>query len=265
MKVYISADIEGVCGIANWNEASKTHADYAEFRQRMTSEVVAACQAAIACGARQIYVKDAHASGRNIIAEQLPECAVLIRGWSGHPFSMVQELDESFDALLMIGYHSKAGSDTNPLAHTMSTKVAYIKINGVVASEFLIHQYAAALENVATVFISGDRGICSEVKAANPNIETVAVLEGIGASTISIHPDLALKNIAAGVERALQSDLDQCAIELPEEFKVEIKYIDPVLAYKAAFYPGCSMLRPLTVEYSTDDYFEVLRLLNFVV
>ena len=31
---------------------------------------------------------------------QLPECARIVRGWSGHPYSMVQELDESFDALV---------------------------------------------------------------------------------------------------------------------------------------------------------------------
>ena len=33
MKVYISADIEGVTGITHWNEARKTHADYQEFRE----------------------------------------------------------------------------------------------------------------------------------------------------------------------------------------------------------------------------------------
>ena len=34
-----------------------------------------------------------------------------------YPYSMVQELDESFDALLMMGYHSMAGHGGNPLAH----------------------------------------------------------------------------------------------------------------------------------------------------
>ncbi len=116
MKVYISADIEGTAGITNWEEAEKPHATYQEFRERMTDEVVAACEGAIEVGAKEILVKDAHDSGRNIIAARLPDCARLIRGWSGHPFSMVQELDESFDALLFVGYHAKAGSDENPLA-----------------------------------------------------------------------------------------------------------------------------------------------------
>eukprot|EP01050_Picozoa_sp_SAG11_P014341 SAG11_NODE_1755_length_4311_cov_3.289411_4_plen_186_part_00 len=44
-------------------------------------------------------------SGRNIRQEALPPCVTLIRGWSGHPYAMVQEIDSSFDACAMIGYH----------------------------------------------------------------------------------------------------------------------------------------------------------------
>ena len=99
MKIYISADIEGTTGITDWEEAGKGHPTYQEFRERMTEEVVAACEGAIEAGAKEILIKDAHDSGRNIIAGRLPDCAKLIRGWSGHPFSMVQELDESFAAL----------------------------------------------------------------------------------------------------------------------------------------------------------------------
>ena len=65
--------------------------------------MVAACEGAIAAGASEILIKDAHGSGRNIIAARLPDCARLIRGWSGHPLCMVQELDESFDALMFAG------------------------------------------------------------------------------------------------------------------------------------------------------------------
>ena len=64
-KVYISADIEGTTGIANWDEANRDHAAYGEFQERMTAETAAACEAAIAAGAREISVMDAHGSDRN--------------------------------------------------------------------------------------------------------------------------------------------------------------------------------------------------------
>ena len=144
MKVFISADIEGTAGITNWDEARKPHADYPEHRQQMTREVLAACDGANAAGAKEILIKDAHATGRNILQADLPENVRLIRGWSGHPMSMVQELDKSFDAALFIGYHSKAGDETNPLAHTLTGEVMRMRINGVPTSEFLLHAYAAA-------------------------------------------------------------------------------------------------------------------------
>ena len=42
MKIFISADIEGTAGITNWDEARREHRDYAEFREYMTDELVAA-------------------------------------------------------------------------------------------------------------------------------------------------------------------------------------------------------------------------------
>jgi len=134
----------------------------------MTREVVAACEGALSANVTDILIKDAHGSGRNIIASQLPECARLIRGWSGHPFNMLQQIDQTFDATILTGYHSKAGSEPNPLAHCFRLYIDYIKINGELASEFLFNAYVSALVNVPVVFVSGDKGICEDVKMSWP-------------------------------------------------------------------------------------------------
>ncbi len=80
MKIYISADIEGVCGSTVWPEAERDKQPYIEFQNQMTAEVKAACEGALAAGAKEIVVKDAHATGRNIIAGELPRAVKLIRG-----------------------------------------------------------------------------------------------------------------------------------------------------------------------------------------
>ena len=90
MKVYISVDIEGCAGITHWDEAGKNHADWQEFREQMTREAVAAIEGAQIAGATKILVKDAHSSGRNIIASMLPADVRLIRAWAGHPLCMVR-------------------------------------------------------------------------------------------------------------------------------------------------------------------------------
>ena len=209
MKIYISADIEGITGVTHWDEAERQNPDYKEFKEQMTAEVAAACEGSLQAGASEIWVKDAHGSGRNLIAARLPRQTFLIRGWSGHPFSMVQELDESFNALVMIGYHSRAGSGDNPLAHTNSGKISALEINGHFASELMINALTAAYVNVPLVFVSGDEGICEDAESFIPEIRTLAVKRGLGDASINIHPQFAVEKIAEGVQSALQDALGE--------------------------------------------------------
>jgi D-amino peptidase len=265
MKIYISADIEGVTGVTHWDETELNKADYNQFREQMTAEVAAACEGALEAGATEIWVKDAHDSARNITASKLPREVKLIRGWSGHPFIMVQELDESFQAALFLGYHSKGGVGSSPLAHTMTTMVTRITINGKPASEFLIHTYAAAYVKVPVAFVSGDKGLCEDVNQFNAHIATVAVKEGIGNSTVSIHPDLAVSRIHETTAKALRGDLGLCQVLLPPHFSVEVMYRRAYDAYHNAFFPGAKLKDDLTVRFESDSYYEVMRFFAFTV
>lgn len=253
MKIFISADIEGITGVAHWDETEKTKADYEEFAHQMTLEVKAACEGAIDAGASEIWVKDAHDSARNIDHNLLPRNTRLIKGWSGHLYSMVQGLDESFDALIFIGYHSAGGTNTNPLAHTMNTNIDSIKLNGEYASEFLLHSYIAAQIGIPVVFLSGDLGLCKEVERVNNNITTVPVKEGIGNATVNIHPQLALELIRDGVKSSLKNDIKLCNVELPKEFKLEIRYREHITATRKSSYPGTTQTEPKIVEFKNSD------------
>ncbi|OPJ63060.1 M55 family metallopeptidase [Clostridium oryzae] len=266
MKIYISADIEGITGTTSWSETEKSLPnDYDIFADQMTNEVKAACDGAIKAGAADIFVKDAHDTGRNIKHDKLPEIAKLMRGWSGHPFSMVSGLDESFDAAIFIGYHSGGYTGGNPLAHTMNNSdVSYIKMNGEYTSEFLIHAYAAATVGVPVVFVSGDADLSREIKKVNSNIETLAVKECSGGASISIHPDKAISMTEKLVTNALSKDLSKCLLKLPEEFEIEIAYRDPAKASRLSYYPGVKQLSGNILYYKTENYFEVLRMFNFL-
>lgn len=265
MKIFISADIEGIPGIVDRCEGRKKCPDYQEFRELMTEEVVAVCEGAYDAGAKEIYVKDAHGSGRNIFISELPEYVYLIRGKSGHPYGMMQELDNTFDASLMVGYHSPGGSDCHPLAHTFIGPVfSHIKVNGKLASEFLFNSYISALVKVPVAFVSGDEGLCSLVKGLNPNISVLSLSRGIGSSSISRSPKYAFRQIRETVKQSLKKDITKCQIELPDEFEVEIEYKEAAKAYIASFYPGMKKTGVKTVAFTTCDYFEVLRMLLFI-
>lgn len=264
MKIFISADIEGVTGICHWDETEKNKADYEYFSKQMTKEVCAACEGAIKAGATEIVIKDAHDSGRNLILSDLPTCAKVVRGWSGHPFSMVYGLDNSFDAAIFIGYHSPAYANGNPLAHTMNGGLNEVFINGIRTSEFLLHSFAAQSIGVPSVFISGDVDLTKHAQSINPNINVLGVNDGKGNSVTSIHPDLATKLISANVELALNNDLEKYNIVLPETFELKVRYNSHRDAYKASFYPGVTQLDERTVSITLDNYFDVLRTASFI-
>ena len=269
MKLFISADMEGVACVSDRDEVNKaTAAEYQPARAQMTAEVAAACEGGFAAGAGEIVVKDAHWTGRNLDAHRLaaPEgrSLRLVRGWSGHPFSMVQELDASFDALAFVGYHSPAGRGGNPLAHTISSRLfARLELNGVVASEFLIFSYAAALVDVPVAFLAGDRALCDDATAVVDGIVTVPTLEGRGPSIVSLTPAESVRQIRDGVQRAVAGKVG-CVLPLPKEFHIRITFTSGAEAFRRSFYPGAILASDTDVTFETRDYFEVLRLLAFM-
>ncbi len=265
MKVFISADIEGVTGTTHWDETEKEKADYREFQEQMSLEVAAACRGALDAGAEVVVVKDAHGSGRNILAERLPREALLIRGWSGHPYGMMQGLDETFDAAMMIGYHSGAGVARNPLAHTMTGAPISVRINGKIAPEFMINAFTAGYVHVPVVFVSGDEGLCQAAQEMVKAIHTVAVKSGLGNATVNIHPKLALEKIHTGVLGALQGDLTRCQVDMPDVFEFEIRYKSAHHAFTHSFYPGVKVIDDFTIAFASRNYMDLLVMSWYVL
>lgn len=264
MKVFLSADIEGTAGIAHWDEADRSHPAYAEFRELMTAEVVAACEGARAAGATGIVVKDSHDSGRNLILDRLPDDVQVLRGWSGHPDAMMFGLDESFAAALYTGYHAKAGSEANPLAHTTSLRIERLLLNGERASEFTMNALCAARYGVPSVFLSGDAEICGDARAMVPGIGTVATLRGIGNSALSLAPARARAAIRGGVEAALTSISGQCLPPVTGPFEMVIEFNTPSAAYRGSWYPGARQHGPRAVAFDAADFFETQRAFRFI-
>ncbi len=264
-KLFISSDMEGTAGIAHWDETDQGKWLYDHFARQMSREVAAACEGAIAAGYEEVLVKDAHDSARNINPELLPEQARIFRSWGTEPFSMMAGLDESFSGVVFTGYHSAAGTDVNPLAHTMNTQNNYIKINGELCSELMMNCMTAAYVGVPVYCVTGDQALCQWIQSVNPNIATVPVSEGRGNGSISIQPGLAVKRIREAVEKAVGQNPADCMYPLPEHFHVEICFRRHQKARNASFYPGCVQTGATTVEYDSDDYMDVLKLFHWVL
>lgn len=265
MKIYISVDIEGITGVTNWDETILGNSQHKWAAEQMEKETIAACEGAIEMGAKEITIKDAHDSGRNLDINKLPQEASVIRGWTYSPESMMAGIDKTYDASIFIGYHSASGRNGNPLAHTMNhEKTVYMKINDEIASEFTINTFISEYYGVPVVFLSGDKMICDESKNLVPNIETVSVKKGEGGATFNMHPKISCKSIKEGVKKSLEN-IDNCRIELPKEFKLEIRYKNHQDANRARYYPGVKLIDDCTVEYKTKDIQDLITARMFIL
>ncbi len=264
MKVYISADIEGVTGVTHWDETELGHHTHAAAAAQMKREVMAAIKGALAAGAKEIYVKDAHDSGRNMDFTGFPDQVTLIREWTCTPESMMAGLDESFDAVIYIGYHSPAYGNGNPLAHTMNTQNNYFKVNGDYWAEFDLNSTIATHYGVPVVFLSGDEALCQIAKSKVPQMETVGVKRGVGDATFNMSTDKACKLIEAGVKKGLKK-AKKCLYPSAEKYVMEINYKEHVRALRASYYPGVKQLDEHTVSFTTKDVPSLIACRMFIL
>ncbi len=120
IKIYISADMEGITGVVTADQLSPSGFEYQKFREYMTDEVVTAMQAAREGGATEFVVSDSHGNAENLLIDRFGEDVTVVRGFP-RPLSMVQGLDSSFAGVMLIGYHAPTHSASGVRAHTLSS------------------------------------------------------------------------------------------------------------------------------------------------
>ncbi len=147
----------------------------------MTADVIAVAEGAMAGGATKVVVVDGHGGMRNVLFDDLPRGVVLHRGpASGRRMCQVEGLDDSFDAVLCVGYHSRAGT-VGLLSHTWHGGVVLeIRLDGRPIGETAITAAIAGHHGVPVVFASGDQVLGAEAADEVPGITTVAVKESTG-------------------------------------------------------------------------------------
>ncbi len=262
--VFISADMEGVSSLAASEEVSKGESDYEEFCKLMTGDVNAAVEGALEAGAGRVVVRDAHATARNILPAELHPRAELIRGWTGRPLSMMDGIDEGFDLVLFVGYHSGPGLEGGTLAHAMSGKFHEIHLNDRPASEAYLNALTAGYYKVPVGFISGDDVCCQQAQELIPGIETAVVKYGRGQAVHSLPLEEARQRIREGASRAVKNpDCFKLLGQGNEKFSLSLSYRRMKDAIRAGNYPGARQKNYL-VEFSSQDYLEVLTFLHFV-
>ena len=267
LKVYISADMEGITGVASADQLGPTAFEYGRAREWMTAEVLAAIQGAREAGATEFVVSDSHGNGQSLLIDKFPSDVPIhiVRSFP-RPLGMMEGIDSSFAAVIFIGYHASTSSTTGVRAHTMSSALlTRIALNGVSMSEAGVNAAITAQFGVPVVMITGDDAIVDETKQRLGVIEGVAVKHAIGfhsASTLT--PEVAQSQIRQHAKTAIERRAQMKPYAMPRPVVVEVSFKNYRPVELLGYLPNVQRIDSHTVRFSARDMIEASKFLEFV-
>lgn len=266
-KLYISADLEGVCGVVTWHQCAPEpdRAAYDLAVAQLETEVEAVVQAALDAGVEEILVNDSHCGMTNLRLEQIhPEVSLL----SGKPkrCAMSAGLDSSFDGAIYVGYHAKAGAHKGVLAHTFHNKLFDVSINGVSHGEAGVNAlYASLVYGVPLVLGSGDKAFAEEIHTLLPNLVTVETKEGLTQTAARNRPlEALLTDYAEKTQQVIadKANWKKNVLKLAGPYKLQMTFINPLAADTANLIPGLTRVDGRTLAYQTDNFETLYQMLQ---
>jgi D-amino peptidase len=265
LKVFISADMEGVAGVVTGDQLGPTGFEYDRFRGFMTDEVLAAIQGARDAGATTIVVADAHGNGENLLIERLPDDVTIVRSWP-RPHGMMEGIDSSFDAAVFIGYHTGTTSTTGVRAHTLSSAtLTSVALNDIAMPEAGLSAAIAGHFGVPIVAISGDDAAVAEAQALLGKIEGAVVKRAIAfhsAATLTPAAAQALIREKVKVGVARHDGVTPYVLQKPVRLDVNFKHYRPgeILSYLSIVERTGSH----SIRFTGRDIVEVSKFLEFL-
>jgi D-amino peptidase len=253
-------DMDGVAGVLSFDDhANRGGRWYDLSRKLLTQEVNAAVDGAFEAGVDEVLVVDGHGVG----GVNIEELDIRARLLSGSPMPLPLGLDETFKAAFIVGQHAMAGTRLGHLSHTESHEsIQNVWLNGKKHGELGIIAAMAGHFKVPTALVTGDRAACLEGKVLIPEVEAVAVKEGVShGAAISVVPAEARRLIKEGAKAALAKSerVRPYILRSPVELRVEYTEGHKGSAEMMAQKPGARKIDARTISLEGTDVLEVIR------
>lgn len=265
MRIFISADMEGVAGVVHVDQTRRTGHDYERARAWMTREVNAAVAGAYDAGAQAVLVNDSHGDMRNFLLDELDPRVELVSG-DLKPLSMVQGVDGGFDAAFFVGYHAGASSRLGVLDHTYYGKVVHaVTVGGRPYNETALNALVAGAHGVPVALVTGDETTCAQARE---------VLSGCGELTVvpvktaitryaarSLHPQEACRRIREGARAAVGRVGTLRPFRPAGPHDLEVTFHHAAMADAAELVPDTTRVDAVRCAYRAADPERLLRVL----
>ncbi|MFF7240293.1 M55 family metallopeptidase [Streptomyces collinus] len=230
MRIYISVDMEGITGLVDADDVQPGGRDYERGRLMMAEDV-----------------NDAHGPMRNIVPESLHPAARLIRGKPKHML-MLEGLTPEHDAVICVGYHSRAGA-LGVLSHSfMGHEIEDMWLDGRPVGEIgLAHATAAAI-GVPVAVLTGDDCACTEMTEWDASVTTVAVKYARDRFAADLRPaDEARAEIEKAVAASL-SEVPKVSEVLADLSVLTVRWQSASVASTLLGIPGVTLTDARTVQ-----------------
>ena len=252
-------DMEGISGICRKSQVLPGGEHYQQGRQYLTWDVNACVDGCFAGGADEVVVRDAHGGGYHFLWHELDERAEYIQGRSPH--DRMPGIG-GCDALILLGYHAMAGTQSAILEHTMSS-VAWQNfwLNGEKAGEVAIDAGIAGDAGVPTIMVSGDDKVCTEALEIIPELVAVETKRGLDVEGgILLSRDVAHKAIRDGARNAVADRMQIAPFRVPRPVEMKLELVSR--GHVPAGRPGVKVLDGRTFSVRADGVEAALKLIT---
>lgn len=261
LKLFLSADMEGISGVATGAQLQKD-SEYQRFRRLMTADVNAAVEGAFRGGATEIVVADGHGNMSNILVEDLDPRVRLVSG-SNRVMCQLEGLDSSYDGILFVGHHGReGGSERTVINHTLAgVAITRLAVNGKTVGETELNSFVAGSLGVPALLITGDDAYVAEVRETLPDISAAVVKRGLDRFSAELLPPVtAHERIRDAAEAGVRGAASRSPLrpELPVTFEIEFK--STAQAHMTMTIPIVEQVGPKTIRFTQGDMVTAYKL-----
>jgi D-amino peptidase len=259
MIVWLMTDMEGLAGVSNWEQCydlDDASPRYQHALRQLNAEVSAAVAGCVDAGASEVRVLDGHGRNANkgLVRPELHRAAKVVWMERRDPLRW-EGLDESVDAVAIIGQHAMAGTANAFLDHTQCAKeICRYTINGREHGELSQLALYAGAYGVPLVYASGDEALCAEARRLFPHVATTPTKRGLNWSSCELYdPSAVRQSIRRDIVAALSARSKAVPWTVPAPIRIEIEFAYTGLADPLAAVSGVDRPHPRTVRWSLSD------------
>jgi len=265
VNVYISADLEGVSNVIYPQQTDLSGGEsYLLAVKQQHKELNCIIDTLIDLKVNKITVNDAHGSMDNIRLGDISPNIELISG-KPKPVSMMACLDETYSCVFFVGYHAKAGSLKGVLAHTFSEKYSLVKINGKPIGEIELNAVYSGLLNIPVALVTGDDVACEEAANEIGCTNTVITKTAISTTSAKCKPEnILMQELRSSVISTINNPDSWTVYSKKAPYTLELDFVDRKSADLAELLPVIKRISATEISYTTDNYAEMYKLLQFL-